>query len=359
MVKCAAFGCRSVYVTKSEDGKNSSGTKITYHSFPLKDIELCDRWVLANPRKDFKPSKKPGLTRETFLALRHTCLALADCCSHLLDRLGFNYVLLGSLQSDAIESRFGWLRQLSGANYYISTRQVLEGDKKIRALSLLKFSRISLAEIDNVLHAESCQTHSDDDQTADAITDALTFSRLPSASDANIIFYVSGYIARSIIRTTKCDHCRESLVTTDQLDTIEIDERLQYSAATFLDAINRGGLSRPTDFTFQLAMHCWRVFEEIKATSQLLTQLLSSASQRTLFCKVMDRASCMQTFGQQPIDSNICINGHDLNALVVQRFFNCVAKNLVKDMTNKANPHGGQPSKKRKIAKLSGNNNSL
>jgi len=38
-------------------------------------------------------------------------------------------VLLGHLQSDAIESRFGWLRQLAGANYYPSMRPLLEGDK--------------------------------------------------------------------------------------------------------------------------------------------------------------------------------------------------------------------------------------
>jgi len=144
--------------------------------------EFLQRW---------EQSKKPGLTRETFLALRQTCLALADCASHLLDRREYKFVLLGSLQSDAIESRFGWLRQLSGANYFISTRQVLESDRKIRALSLLKFSGISLAEIDEVLESESHESQSGDDKTADDILEALNFSQFPSSSDANIIFYVS------------------------------------------------------------------------------------------------------------------------------------------------------------------------
>jgi len=118
-----------------------------------------------------------------------------------------------------------------------TTRQVLESDRKIRALSLLKFSGISLTEIDSVLHTEMVnQSLSDDAKTADTITEALTFDRFPSTSDANIIFYVSGYIARSIIRTTKCDHCKESLVTTDPLEPIELDDRLDYSAATFLVA---------------------------------------------------------------------------------------------------------------------------
>jgi len=62
--------------------------------------DFLERW---------EKSKKPGLSRETFLAVRHTCLSLADCTAYLLDKLGVPYVLLGHLQSDAIESRFGWL----------------------------------------------------------------------------------------------------------------------------------------------------------------------------------------------------------------------------------------------------------
>ena len=71
--------------------------------------EFLERW---------QQSGQPGLTRETFLAICQTCLSVADCASYLLDMLGFSYVLLGHLQSDPIEARFGWLRQLSGANYW-------------------------------------------------------------------------------------------------------------------------------------------------------------------------------------------------------------------------------------------------
>jgi len=96
--------------------RSSMYWKVTF----LRDFaDFLQRW---------EDSRKPGLTRETFLALRHTSRALADCVSYMLDHLAFNYVLLGHLQSDAIESRFGWLRQLSGANYFPSTRQVFEGD---------------------------------------------------------------------------------------------------------------------------------------------------------------------------------------------------------------------------------------
>jgi len=68
----------------------------------------------------WEDSKKSGLSRETFLAVRHSCLTISECASYLLDKLCFSYVLLGHLQSDPIESRFGWYRQLSGAIYFIS-----------------------------------------------------------------------------------------------------------------------------------------------------------------------------------------------------------------------------------------------
>jgi hypothetical protein len=136
----------------------------------------------------WEQSKTAGFTRETFLALRHMCLALADCACYLIDRRSINYVLLDHLQSDAIERRFGWFRQLSGANFYISTRQVLESDRKIRALSLLKFSRISLSEIDDQLASDMQDHVTSNDTDADLIADSLTFNQHPSASDAGIIF---------------------------------------------------------------------------------------------------------------------------------------------------------------------------
>ena len=49
-----------------------------------------------------------------------------------------------------MEGRFGRIRQLSGANYYISMRQLLESDRRLRTLSLVKYSRVSISHIDQV-----------------------------------------------------------------------------------------------------------------------------------------------------------------------------------------------------------------
>ena len=52
--KCSAYGCKSGY-----DSQVTS-VGISFHSFP-KDTELRDKWIRANPRKDFVPSKHSRL----------------------------------------------------------------------------------------------------------------------------------------------------------------------------------------------------------------------------------------------------------------------------------------------------------
>ena len=40
--------------------------------------------------------------------------------------------------SDPIEGRFGWYRLVNGGNFYMSVKQVLHAEKKIRKLSFLQ-----------------------------------------------------------------------------------------------------------------------------------------------------------------------------------------------------------------------------
>ena len=157
-------------------------------------------------------------------------------------------------------------------------------------------------------------------------------------------------MARSVYRATKCEHCKEALVTSEALEPLDVSEELDYSATTFLDTINCGGLTKPTDFTFSLAVEFWRVFQEIKSTPNVLKDFLTAASHQLLFCKVMDRIGYIHASLHIPVDSNICVNGHDLNNLLTRRFFNCVAKNLAKELTVSATDNSGR--KRRKILKL-------
>ena len=71
-----------------------------------------------------------SLTPQTILANELTFVAMANLETYLIEK-GMSKVLLGKLLSDPIEKRFGQFRQFSGANFFISVRQLLDAEKQI------------------------------------------------------------------------------------------------------------------------------------------------------------------------------------------------------------------------------------
>jgi len=144
-----------------------------------------------------------------------------------------------------------------------------------------------------VIQTDQSAVDSAADSVADSITVALTTNdHWPSSSDANIIFYVNVAIARPVVRCNKCEHCKEILTCTDSdLEPLQFDQSSKYKALAFLDKISGGGLSKLTEYTFTSTLQCWRVFTAIKSSSDLTAKFLTAASHRSLFCKIMDRAT--------------------------------------------------------------------
>jgi hypothetical protein len=66
--------------------------------------------------------KKEKISRETLLCAVQTSSAIPSLVSYLLNKEELTFLLLGKLNSDAIERRFGHYRQLAGANYFHSVR---------------------------------------------------------------------------------------------------------------------------------------------------------------------------------------------------------------------------------------------
>ena len=115
----------------------------------------------------------------------------------LFIKCGFNYVLLGALQSDPIEEHFGWFRQSHGGNYYISVRQLYDNERKIRAHFLTKFSIADENSFRRFDHQDNIDLQTND--LVDEINES--FSRfqcpIPDERDINAIFYVSGALCKS------------------------------------------------------------------------------------------------------------------------------------------------------------------
>ena len=116
-------------------------------------------------------------------------LSITGLSKYLMNECGFRYVLLGHIQSDTIEIRFGHIRQLSGANCFISMRQLCESDRKLRTLSLLKCSQISLKEIkDAAKTGEERTAIQEVIFRAESLYADMSFNTMPTENDVSVDF---------------------------------------------------------------------------------------------------------------------------------------------------------------------------
>ena len=98
---------------------------------------------------------KMKISHETLTALIHSTKTLIDLSDYLLQSVHFDYILTGKINSDPLEKRFGWYRQLAGANYLLSVRQFLEGEKKIRVKMLTQIENLDISEIQEIFNTSN------------------------------------------------------------------------------------------------------------------------------------------------------------------------------------------------------------
>ena len=148
---------------------------------------------------------------------------------------GFKYVLLGYIQSDTIEIRFGHIRQLSGANYFISMRQLYESDRKLRTLSLLKYSQISLKEIEDASKTGEERTAIQEVIfRAESVYAGMSFNIMPTENDVSVTFYVTGYCCRSLAKSNRCYSCKEITIASVEYLAPEAESNVPINAINFL-----------------------------------------------------------------------------------------------------------------------------
>ena len=118
---------------------------------------------------------------------------------------------------------------------------------------------------------------------------------------------------------------------------------------TFND-INRGGLSKPTKEMFDVGMLCWGAFAEL-SVEKLKKRLLSSVDQRSVFKEIVNIAFFESGVVSPWSVPTMCSKGHDLLEGISARFFNCMAKNLMRSMRAEESSRVS-----RKISKITGKN---
>ena len=190
----------------------------------------------------------------------------------------FEYVLMGKFQTDKLENRFGLYRRMSGCNYNVSVAQVLESEKKLKIMNILKLSSANsthkISHIFDSLTEPDEHTPSKFDSFPGLLDDIMHLD--VSNNDISILVYISGYVAFSVGKRLKCINCSCRLTTEQDLD-VEIDP----NSTQYLMLINRGGLKWPSQFTLTLCTNTFLIFQQILAKFEG-TFLLSGNQRATL-----------------------------------------------------------------------------
>ncbi|CAM1293744.1 Uncharacterised protein r2_g290 [Pycnogonum litorale] len=240
---------------------------------------------------------------------------------------------------------FGWYRQMSGANYYISVKQVLESERKIKTLSLMKFSKVNIGELD----VDFSVSLSDNDKVLveEAISKMDNIFSIIDESDMNATYYVAGALVRSELRARRCKNCEAILTEDVMVPTICESKFEKWNSVSkkFTDDVSRGGLVAPSEIAFNICLKSFNVFSAIQNSDLVKNKFLKAESNRLFF-----RSLVIESGDQISISD--CTQNHNFQIKLIDRFFNCCVKNFVCNV-NLIEPD----SKKRKINKLQNKGN--
>ena len=113
----------------------------------VNEINEFINWLVKWESNDWDSNGK--LTSETSHALIFTfksLLSFFDILFNKPETFGLDnkerYFLTGKLQTDILEKRFGTYRQLNGASYLMSFKQVISAERKIRIRTKIKLGNI-------------------------------------------------------------------------------------------------------------------------------------------------------------------------------------------------------------------------
>ncbi len=285
-----------------------------------------------------------GLSKETFQSAKQTCECLASVSEYLIQIKRQPYVLLGKIQSDKLEGRFGKLRQLTGGNLFASVRQFLESERtlKIKNLAMLDLSLADINDIFSESNHENCEViQSISDHLVQGLDTGNCIETNPSVPEAleNILFYVAGYFSRTIGSKEKCKSCKKLLISEEtnievicendsQLSLEENSRRIAY-----ISQVNRGGLVFPSELAFSATVLAWDMYQKIKSNATL-SQLLfqpNISSQKLFSLTFLNYLDSSENTRLEYVQRE-CENGHSFSpslSLLSKKFFNVVSKNYV------------------------------
>ncbi|KAH7953515.1 hypothetical protein HPB49_009583 [Dermacentor silvarum] len=244
-----------------------------------------------------------------------------------------SYVLFGKIQADCLEDRFGKYRQLAGAQYHISIRQIYEVENKLRLQS-------TLPTVSPDQHWECVRKQVEALLPSSNVV--FTSQALTKMQDVvPVLVYVAGYAVYGTLKKLKCEQCRDSLT---------VDKKITVSATNehygLVKQLDRGGLVYPSMFALNAVAHSYVVVEQLATEPALLMM----PEQRQVVTKMMLQLLA----SEEQSDFDTCENGHTVE-LVLKHILRCSTNILLKNFCRKLNDKlidAADKSKKRKATTL-------
>ncbi|KAH7960326.1 hypothetical protein HPB49_018723 [Dermacentor silvarum] len=203
---------------------------------------------------------------------------------YCLEELKFKYVLLQKFKTDTVEDRFGRYRQLAGAQYHLSERQLLESEKKnIRLQKLLMLLQPhSNSENDTEVSQHNFSVHISNEEISS------------SKHDMEVVAYIAGYCAHSTLKKVSCILCSSILI----LENRNID----VECSTMIANLSRGSLRFPQPCTVHMVLVTTPVVEKL-TKGENAKPFLASNNQRGIV-----RSIATSLLGDVELET--CENGH-------------------------------------------------
>jgi hypothetical protein len=230
------------------------------------------------------------------------------------------------------EFRFGQYRQMSRTNYNVSVTQIMESEKKLKILSVMKVISGNDCEITLREFVAGCQTGQSEieftDQSANqllspfmsVLTDSDDFEI--SKTEMSALVFIAGYVGYKLKAKIACIDCRVEMLTERALECdFPVDASFDY-----MSSIDRGRLMWPTELLVDIVVQTIVVFKCLISTNY--HKLFSRAQkQRTILAQlavkrcdgIIDLSkvcpACnveMKVWAQMCIStvSNICLNNY-------------------------------------------------
>jgi len=228
-------------------------------------------------------------------------------------------------------------------NYYLSIHQLFQNEKKLRAVSLMKFSGMSPKEI-QANPERGLEQYSGAEATAQHIFGLLSeqMALQPpnvSQADANALVYVVGALVRSTLkRYNFCPSCTQILVDKklDNQEAIVLTEeqgpncQIADSLLEFLNFVNRGGLIVPSEIAFALGVKCYNIFASLTTNNVTECLFLNGGQQKCVFLHLVFLFVNSESEIMEISSSTFkCDNEHFYYQDLILRFCNLFSKNYI------------------------------